>query len=200
MCEAKASSRPLNELDTLPHDGRKFCQFDVAAFGQYFAVAVPGVTEPFGHLDRGVCSILRKLSSFPDVFHNATIEWDKLKQLRAKSNPTKQVSLSINICGPVDIADRVGATLSEVSAFLQHPFFLDRRYRYFNPQIFRAGSEMEDLTHLVGLTELDMKARALSDEVDGVLQSLGGDESYPDRYSIPIADILSDNLNTKLME
>lgn len=81
--------------------------------------------------------------------------------------------LTINVSGPASDADAVGAALSTRSAFLQHPFFLEPGCRgYFNPQLFRFGNEMQDLTHLVGLNEKDLRAKAISDEVENVLASL----------------------------
>jgi hypothetical protein len=38
--------------------------------------------------------------------------------------------------------------------------------------MFRIGEEMPNLIHLVGLTERDVKAKAISDEVENVLRSL----------------------------
>ncbi|KAH6624507.1 SNF2 family N-terminal domain-containing protein [Chaetomium sp. MPI-SDFR-AT-0129] len=83
------------------------------------------------------------------------------------------VPLSINVYGPLSSADQVGSVLSAASAFLQHPFFLEPGCKdYFNPQLFRTGNQMQNLTHLVGLTEKDLKAKAISDGIQHILDSL----------------------------
>lgn len=82
------------------------------------------------------------------------------------------MSLSVNIYGPFTTADEVGSVLSSTSTFLQNPYSLDPQYRYYNPQLYRIGGIMEDLTHLVGISEKDFQAKAISDEVEQVLGSL----------------------------
>ncbi|KAM7217733.1 P-loop containing nucleoside triphosphate hydrolase protein, partial [Rhypophila decipiens] len=70
---------------------------------------------------------------------------------------------------------QIGEVLSSASAFLQHPFYLEPSCsEYFNPQMFRAGAPMQDLTHLVGLTEKDLRAKAISDGVQHILESFDG--------------------------
>jgi hypothetical protein len=88
------------------------------------------------------------------------------------------VPMSVNVYGPLSSADRVGNALSAVSAFLQHPFFLEPSCNaYFNPQVFRIGDEIQNLTHLVGLAEKDLRARTISEEVENILGSLDGTAS-----------------------
>ena len=88
-------------------------------------------------------------------------------------NQERGVPLSINVYGPLSSADQVGRVLSAASAFLQHPFFLEPDCKdYFNPQMFRASGQMQNLTHLVGLTEQDLRAKAISDGVQHILESL----------------------------
>lgn len=89
------------------------------------------------------------------------------------------VPLTINVYGPPSSAGHVGHALSAVSAFLQHPFFLEPSYKgYFNPQLFRVGSEMKDLTHLVGLKEEDLRAKTISNQVKDILGSLDDTSSF----------------------
>jgi hypothetical protein len=89
------------------------------------------------------------------------------------------VPLTINVYGPHSSADHVGHALSAVSAFLQHPFFLESNCKgYFNPQLFRVDSEMQDLTHLVGLKEEDLRAKSISNQVEDILGSLYDTASF----------------------
>jgi hypothetical protein len=93
-------------------------------------------------------------------------------------NQERTVPLSINVYGPLSSADQVGRVLSAASTFLQHPFFLEPGCKdYFNPQMFRTSDQMQNLTHLVGLTEQDLRAKAISDGVQDILESL--DEIAP---------------------
>lgn len=102
----------------------------------------------------------------------AVVESKNVPQNRSSTGKRGIISLSINVYGPIENADRVGDVLSRASAFLQHPFSLEGGYEYFNPQMFRSGTEMQNLTHLVGLTESDIKAKIISDEVTQVFESL----------------------------
>ncbi|KAK0728766.1 SNF2 family N-terminal domain-containing protein [Lasiosphaeria miniovina] len=108
----------------------------------------------------------------PGISFKAVVESPALKQQGLRSKSGGIFSLSVNIYGPLETAPQVGHSLSAESAFLQHPLFLDNGLKYFNPQMVPSGGGMDDLTHLVGLTEDDFKAKALSDEVERVLESL----------------------------
>ncbi|KAK5631889.1 hypothetical protein RRF57_007603 [Xylaria bambusicola] len=59
-----------------------------------------------------------------------------------------------------------------MAVFLQHPFFLEPGYEYFNPQYFHSEDEMKCMTHFVGLSEIDYQAKRMSDEVEHILNSL----------------------------
>lgn len=148
--------------------------------------------KPFAHLDHKTCIAFASLDRIPNIIAKAMIDSEQLKQIHNKSKPKtgKQVSVSINIHGPYRLADQVDGALSRTSTFLQHPFFLGGSCQYFNPQIFRSGTKMENLTHLVGLTEFDLKAKALSDEVEGIFESLGDVEvQTPGRSTAAVANL-----------
>jgi hypothetical protein len=80
--------------------------------------------------------------------------------------------LSLNVFGPEDEGDIIGERLANASAFLQHPCFLEDGYEYYNPQYFYPDNKKTYLTYLVGLSESEMRAKRLSDEVEEVLVSL----------------------------
>ncbi|KAK3300617.1 SNF2 family N-terminal domain-containing protein [Chaetomium fimeti] len=91
------------------------------------------------------------------------------KELRTKGI----VPLTINVYGQPSKANDAGDALSTISAFLQHPFFLESSCKgYFNPQLFRVESQMQDLTYLVGLKERELRAKTISDQVEDILGSL----------------------------
>jgi hypothetical protein len=124
-------------------------------------------------LDLATCRALGCLEALADVDLAGVIEAETVPEGRKDSKTRGIVPLSINVYGPLSSADRVGDALSALSAFLQHPLFLEPSCKaYFNPQMFRIGEEMPNLIHLVGLTERDVKAKAISDEVENVLRSL----------------------------
>ena len=134
--------------------------------------------KPLLCLGRPTIHALRSLNECSRVSLKAVAESQTLKRALTKSNQSGPVEISINVYGPPADASHAGTILSRASTFLQHPFFLESQQRYFNPQIYRPGlgTKMEDLTHLVGLKESDIKAKILSDEIDHVLESLDSDE------------------------
>jgi hypothetical protein len=124
-------------------------------------------------LDLATCRVLGGLKTLADVDFAGVIEAETVLKGRKGSKTRDIVPLSINVYGPLSSADRVGDALSALSGFLQHPFFLEPSCKaYFNPQMFAVGNEMPNLIHLVGLTDKDLKAKAISDEVENVLGSL----------------------------
>lgn len=97
-------------------------------------------------------------------------------QGRTKPKSNGVVPVSINAYGPASSADQAGDVLSKSSMFLQIPYFLEARYEYFNPQLFRPRGEMQNQTHLVGLTDDDFKAKGISDAVERIFDSLDSPE------------------------
>lgn len=104
-------------------------------------------------------------------------------------------SLSINIFGPEGKGDFIGERLASASAFLQHPCFLEDGYEYYNPQFFYPDNKKTYLTYLIGLSESDMRAKRLSDEVEEVLASLD-DSSF--LSSDAVDDFVLDGVVTPL--
>ncbi len=120
------------------------------------------------HLGLATCRSLRSLEGLQNLRLIGVLESTAVSQ-----NQDGGVPLSINVYRPLQTADRVSKVLSAASAFLQHPFFLEPSCKhYFNPQMFRTSGKMQDLTHLVGLTKEDLKAKAISDGILHILESL----------------------------
>ncbi|KAK0744746.1 SNF2 family N-terminal domain-containing protein [Apiosordaria backusii] len=121
------------------------------------------------------CRALRQLiQRVPDVELGAVAQSTELSLARNKPSGKRLIiPVSVNIYGPISVADQVGSTLSSFSYFLQHPIYLPPNFEYYNPQMYhRSGDKMENLTHLVGITDMEFKAKAISDEVQHVLESL----------------------------
>lgn len=151
---------------------KKFGEFDVIPFEQDFALSNAD-DKPFAYLDRITCNALHKLSGLSGVKAKAVVEIGKLMQTRTKVRAKGIFPLSINVYGPLTSADQVGDRLSGESMFLQIPYFLKPGWEYFNPQLFRLGGMMQNLTHLVGLTDDGFKAKATSEAIEHVFDSLG---------------------------
>ncbi|KAL8375683.1 hypothetical protein RB595_007002 [Gaeumannomyces hyphopodioides] len=79
--------------------------------------------------------------------------------------------VSINICGPMSMADNVNATLTNHRLCLQHPYALDSCLEYWNPQVYKADPNTY-MTHLVGITQEIIEAKALSDKIESVMDNL----------------------------
>jgi hypothetical protein len=136
-------------------------------------VGLAGSAQPLLCLNRQTVQALRALEECPSLSLKAVVESGMLKQVLAGSKKGGLLSISINVYGPSADAPHAGAILARTSTCLQHPFHLGPRYQYFNPQMYHSGTEMENITHLVGLTDNDIRAKTLSDEIERVLQSLG---------------------------
>lgn len=171
LCEAHGLLRGSTAGMSLAQDGRRFHQFRVASHEDSFAL-LSGKNKVVAVLDEGNCEALQCLQAYQGVRATAVVEASIFTQMRCEKSSSRIFSLSINIYGTHDCATAVGDKLSEVAAFLQHPFFLEPGYAYFNPQYFHSGDEMKCMTHCVALSDIDYQAKRMSDEVEGILNSL----------------------------
>jgi len=108
-----------------------------------------------------------------------------LRAVDVKKSSEAKFPVSINIMGPKSVATRVGDALTDRGSYLQHPYFLARGTEYLNPHFYRTESDSEYMTHLVGIDEETVAAKMLSQEIEGVMDSLTaedlvGDETYDD--------------------
>jgi SWI/SNF-related matrix-associated actin-dependent regulator of chromatin subfamily A3 len=196
-CEARARFNKPREVKCLVSSNLRYCLLSVVNCGRYYALSAR--SRKVADLDLATCRVLRRLEGLPNVTTAGVIDSQVLSHDKQDSQAREGVPLSINVYGPVSSADQIGTLLSAASAFLQHPFFLGLSCKkYCNPQMFRSGKEMADLTHLVGLTERDLKAKTISDEVESILGSLDSSTHLGD------ADLelgsLEDTLRTRLTE
>ncbi|KAK4165546.1 SNF2 family N-terminal domain-containing protein [Cladorrhinum sp. PSN259] len=183
ICEAKALFHRKADVNKLCQTSSRFHHVLVEASsgGGYALSSTHNGKRNSAQLDSVTCRALQKLQSLGQVKFEAVIESAKLSLgMNAPSEKGFIVSLSVNVYGPLEIAEKVGLTLSSLSVFLQHPFSLGLQYEYYNPQMYWVGGAMENLTHLVGMTEKDFYAKAISDEVEGILSSLDGTSSIID--------------------
>ncbi|KAJ4007425.1 hypothetical protein NW766_010110 [Fusarium irregulare] len=130
------------------------------------------------------------------VYTKAVFEARYLNQLRTKKR-NQPFSISVNIYGPQSDAGDIGKRLADVQGSLQHPFYLEDGVEYLNPQFFQLEEETAYMTHLVGLDESQIQAKALSDALENVLTSLDRSVGNP---TISELDVIPDDLVTPLKE
>ncbi|RYP05096.1 hypothetical protein DL765_009941 [Monosporascus sp. GIB2] len=171
LCEAHGSLSGSTAEKSLTQDGRHFQQFRIVPH-EYFFGLLSEKNEVVAVLDVDTCKVLQCLQGYQGVRATAVVETLRLVQSHVKRSSRRVFPLSINIYGTVDEASKVGDKLSEIHAFLQHPFFLETGNEYFNPQYFHLGGEMKCMTYLVGLSEIEHRAKLISDEVERVFDSL----------------------------
>jgi SWI/SNF-related matrix-associated actin-dependent regulator of chromatin subfamily A3 len=126
----------------------------------------------FARLDNVTSAALQCLHPFSNCHVTAVVESAILQRITLAGRSKGTFSLSLNVFGAEDEGDIIGDRLADASAFLQHPCFLDDGYEYYNPQYFYPDNKKAYLTDLVGLSEPEIRAKRLSDEVEGVLASL----------------------------
>lgn len=153
----------------------RYGRFDLNRRDQVYLLVHSLASEQveFGRLDLTTTSYLYSLHTFEDISLQAILtshELGKIPRKPAKKKP--RVNLTINILGPRRIAEDVGEKLLDVSAFLQHPVFLDEGIMYMNPQMFYLGDEMEDLREFIGPKRDSGRAKKTSKAVHGVFESL----------------------------
>jgi hypothetical protein len=126
----------------------------------------------FARLDNVTSGRLQCLHAFSSCHVIAVVESAILHRTILAGRSKGIFPLSLNVFGIEDEGDIISDRLTEASAFLQHPCFLEDGYEYYNPQYFYPDNKKSYLTHLIGLSESEMRAKRLSDEVEGVLASL----------------------------
>jgi len=152
-------------------DQGKFQQFKVVYSDSYHGL-LSAESVIFARLDNVTSVVLESLFTFSACHVTAVVESATLHRTRLYGRSKGIFALSLNVFGPEDQGDIIGDRLANASAFLQHPCFLEDGYEYYNPQYFYPNNKMTYLTHLIGLSESELKAKRLSDEVEGVLASL----------------------------
>ncbi|KAH6848230.1 SNF2 family N-terminal domain-containing protein [Chaetomium sp. MPI-CAGE-AT-0009] len=179
LCEARARFKSTDQVNQLLlSSDRRFYLLNIVRSGPHYALSTRS-NDIVAELDLNTARALRSLNEMVGVKTAGVIELASLSTAPKRLQTKGIVPLTINVYGPPSNADHVGDALSAVSAFLQHPFFLEPSCKgYFNPQLFRVESEMQDLTYLVGLKEKDLRAKTISDQVEDILGSLDDTASF----------------------
>ncbi|KAI0536612.1 SNF2 family N-terminal domain-containing protein [Xylaria digitata] len=171
LCEAYGLLSSSTAGKSLVQDGRNFQQFRIVSHEYSFGL-LSERNKVIAMLDVDTCKALQCLQGYQGVRATAVVETLRLVQTCVKRGSKGVFPLSINIYGTQDEASKVGDKLSEMAAFLQHPFFLEPGHEYFNPQYLQPEDEMKCMTHFAGLSEIDYQAKRMSNEVEHVLNSL----------------------------
>ncbi|ETS75548.1 hypothetical protein PFICI_12492 [Pestalotiopsis fici W106-1] len=126
----------------------------------------------FAIIDSQTATFICALHNIPHIRFLAVVNSNKLRQMKLSKKRLCIVPLSINIYGQYKDGETVGDLLGTIGAFLQHPAFLESGIEYYNPQLYYPDGKLESLTHLVGLSDCDIAANLLSEDVEAVLASL----------------------------
>ncbi|KAK4466315.1 SNF2 family N-terminal domain-containing protein [Cladorrhinum samala] len=176
ICEAQALFPRKMDASKLCSTWKRFRHLNLIVVGWGFALSTRKESEsssPVAQLNSTTCRAITKLRHLSGVTFEAIVDRFQISSGRnAPSGKGFIMQLSVNVYGPFTTADQVGSVLSSASTFLQNPYSLASKYRYYNPQMYRIGGIMEDLTHLVGMSEKDFQAKAISDEVEQVLGTI----------------------------
>ena len=152
-------------------DQEKLQQFKVVCYDNYHGLTSAD-SGMFARLDNVTSAALQCLRPFSNCHVTAVVESAILQRTTLAGRSKGIFPLSLNVFGAEDEGDIIGDRLADASAFLQHPCGLEDGYEYYNPQYFYPDNQKTYLTHLIGLSEPEMRAKRLSDEVEGVLASL----------------------------
>jgi hypothetical protein len=141
-------------LDTILVDGNFFLTSDG--------------TSHLAVLDILTAERLRSLQKYESVRSVAVV---KAANLSGKPGKNAKFSISINVLGPESLLDQVGDELGKQNASLEHPYALQSGIEYINAQFSHLNGR-ETMTHLVGINESQIRAKKLSDDIEGILASL----------------------------
>lgn len=171
LCNVQASLNGFTAGKSLARDSTRFQTFHIAPYEDSFGLLLRE-NEVFAVLHESTCKTLQRLNEHQKVKATAVVETSKLKTVPLKGASKGIFPLSVNVYGTKDVANEAGDILTEMDAFLQHPFFLEQGIEYSNPQYFHVSGGMQCMTHLVGLDEAEYRAKRISDDVECVFDSL----------------------------
>ncbi|KAI8716614.1 hypothetical protein NCS52_00955600 [Fusarium sp. LHS14.1] len=152
----------------------RFCLFPVQVYenGCFLSTDDGLDTEQQHVLDCRTCSIICFIATkFKRVSFMAVIatEWLGAKRRKPNGKPSP-IGVTVNVCGPRHLIDKVGQAMTNVDVVLQHPVFLDSETCYMNPHYFYPERKKTDLRHLIGPLYKQSKS-AVSRAIDDALDS-----------------------------
>ncbi|KAF4454892.1 hypothetical protein F53441_2685 [Fusarium austroafricanum] len=183
---ARCLDASLAPGDTYLTECQGFYKFSVKNNGRNFTLQ-RGEGEDFAVLDTKTIGRLATLDDLPLIWFEALGAANEFsKRRKQRKQRTTHFLVSINIFGPPDASCEVSTRLTKVSAFLQHPKWLEPGVQYSNPQYFRLPGEDPDMTGFVGFGSTPARERnaKISEEVEAILDSLAtvteGDFNLPE--------------------
>ena len=124
-------------------------------------------------LDLVTTTCLHSLKEYSDLIFTAVMTSSSFDRIPRRPSPKKMVvDVTVNICGPEELAGNVGETLSAISVYLQHPVFLEAGIPYINPHYFYPENSPSDLRHLIGLAKMESRLTRISRGIDTLMESL----------------------------
>lgn len=89
------------------------------------------------------------------------------------------VGVSVNVLGPLGLADEVAKILDRQGGYLQHPVSLKTDTRYINPQYFYPDGTKHDLRQYIGpapTRDTERRMRRLQQELEDAIGSLASSD------------------------
>lgn len=137
----------------------------------------------FAVLDLQTATRLQSLNRIAGTRFEAVVELRNFNKRKIQNK--SPFSLTVNILGPRDAADKVSLTLSQIDVFLQHPQALDSSVDYFNPDMLVFPGDETIMRKYIGIGTPSWKHEHLVQDIEKILGSLGqgaaseGDELHP---------------------
>lgn len=121
-------------------------------------------------LDTETTCKLRALRHIQGVRFEAVVQdWIITKR---KPSTTTPFPLSINILGPINVAEMVSRTLKETHGFLQHPHALQGQTQYDNPDMLVFPGQEPEMSKYVGITTSTGHWNRMRKEFENIFDSL----------------------------
>lgn len=133
-------------------------------------------SSDLGVLDSVTSKQLGFLQQLPGIQFSVVFSSDV--KPRAKKTATI-VDVSVNVLGPLGLADEVAEILDRQGGYLQHPVSLQTNTRYINPQYFYPNGMKHDLRQYIGPApkrDTEKRMRRLQQELEDAIGSLAGSD------------------------
>lgn len=137
----------------------------------------------FAILDSQSTCQLQCLERVAGTRSEAVVELRDIAKRKPKSR--KPISLTVNIFGPREAADKVSLAVSRNNGFLQHPRALDSNIDYYNPDMLVFPGDDLAIRDYIGAGTPSWKHDCLIKDIEKIMVSLGqdtglqGDQLYP---------------------
>ena len=174
MLDAKAKTTANANIAIPVREWTRFQSFKIVLRKEsyYVTQSAGGTVGDLALLDLVTTRYLRALRSLDGIIFQAVFSSDSLRKIKSGRKGTI-LDLALNLLGPEELAREVGEALANVSAYLQHPLFLEASVRYVNPHYYYPNNSMTDLRHMIGPRRDNPRSARVAQGIENVLESLG---------------------------